>query len=93
MEGPLTAAVLIVSTTAARDPSTDASASLLRDVIEGEGDGRWKVTSGRIVTDDELEIRKQVVDWADGPEPPNLIITTGGTGFAMADCTPEVAAA
>ena len=92
MDGPLTAAVLIVSTTAAQMPSTDASASTLRGVFEAEGQGRWKVASESIVADHVVQIQRQVTAWADGPEPPNLIVTTGGTGFAVADGTPEVAA-
>lgn len=90
MDGSLTAAVLIVSTTAARDPSADASAEILHNVLREDGGGRWRVIGETIVTDDVLQIQKQITLWADGPNPPNLIITTGGTGFAVADGTPEV---
>jgi len=90
MDGPLTAALLIVSTTAAQNPSADASAAILRDVLGDEGDGKWKLTGETIVTDDVVQIQRQITVWADGPEAPNLIITTGGTGFAVADGTPEV---
>ncbi|GJN81027.1 molybdenum cofactor biosynthesis protein Gephyrin [Purpureocillium lilacinum] len=89
MDGPLTAALLIVSTTAAQNPSADASAAILRDVLGDEGDGKWKLTGETIVTDDVVQIQRQITVWADGPEAPNLIITTGGTGFAVADGTPE----
>ncbi|POR39099.1 Gephyrin [Tolypocladium paradoxum] len=89
MDGPLTAAILIVSTTAAQDPSADASAGILRDVLREDGGGKWEVAGESIVTDDVLQIQKQITVWADGPSPPNLIITTGGTGFAVADGSPE----
>ncbi|PFH60273.1 hypothetical protein XA68_11193 [Ophiocordyceps unilateralis] len=88
-EKPLTATVLIVSTTASQDPSTDASAALLRQVFKDDGGGRWQVVGESIVPDDVLRIQHQVIAWADGSSPPNLIITTGGTGFAVADSTPE----
>lgn len=90
MDSPLTAALLIVSTTAAEDPSTDASASILRNVLAEDGGGKWKVTGESIVSDDVLAIQRQIMQWTDGADAPHLIITTGGTGFAVADETPEV---
>lgn len=90
MDGPLTAAILIVSTTAAKDPSTDASSAVLTDVFKAEGAERWQVKETQIVADDVLEIQRQVMAWASGENGINLIITTGGTGFARCDGTPEV---
>ncbi|TWU73244.1 hypothetical protein ED733_001213 [Metarhizium rileyi] len=85
----LTAAILIVSTTAAREPSADASASILHNVLADGGGGRWRVTAEIIVSDDVIAIQAQITRWADGPDAPHLIITTGGTGFAVSDRTPE----
>lgn len=90
MDGKLTAAILIVSTTAAEDPSTDASASVLRGVLAEDGQGKWEVRGEGIVSDNVLAIQRQITQWTDGPDPPSLIITTGGTGFAVSDGTPEV---
>jgi gephyrin len=90
MDGPLKIAILIVSTTAAEDPSTDSSAQALQGVIEGQGPGKWSVDNTAIVTDDVSAIQRQLMALADGPEAANLIITTGGTGFSVADVTPEV---
>lgn len=90
MDGSLRAAILIVSTTAAQDPSADAAGDVLKTVFSAEGDGKWFVQSTQIVSDDVLAIQKQVLAWTDGLEAPNLIITTGGTGFAISDSTPEV---
>ena len=90
MATPLKAAILIVSTTAAKDPSTDASAEVLRNVLDDQGPGKWDLIGTEIVTDDVLAIQRQITAWADGPDGVNLIITTGGTGFAVADGTPEV---
>ena len=85
----LTAAVLVVSTTASKDPSTDASDSTLRSVFESDGGRNWEVVETKIVSDDVPQIQQQITRWTDGAEPVNLIITTGGTGFAVTDYTPE----
>ncbi|PON25580.1 gephyrin [Trichoderma gamsii] len=92
MDGPFNAAVLIVSTTAAKDPSADASASVLREVLLQDGGGRWDVVDERIVSDNVFDIQRNIMLWADGPNAVNLIITTGGTGFSVADVTPEAVA-
>ncbi len=88
MDGSLTAVILIVSTTAAKEPSTDATAPILKEVIDGAG--KWSVVGQAIVSDDVSAIQQQIMQWTDGPDAPNLIVTTGGTGFAIADGTPEV---
>ena len=91
MAQPLTAAILVVSTTAAQDPSSDAATSVLQGVLQEQGQDKWKVTGSRIVTDDALSIQRQIRNWTDGPgDAPQLVITTGGTGFAVSDVTPEV---
>ncbi|KAF4975400.1 hypothetical protein FZEAL_7809 [Fusarium zealandicum] len=90
--GPLKAALLIVSTTAAQDPSADASGPILSQVLKDEGNGKWEVQDTKIVADDILAIQRQITAWADGPDGINLIVTTGGTGFATGDGTPEAVA-
>ncbi|TEA20766.1 Gephyrin [Colletotrichum sidae] len=91
MAAPLKVALLIVSTTASKDPSTDKSELVLKDVIEQEGGGKWVVKESKIVQDHAPQIQRQIMLWADvGPEDGvNLILTTGGTGFAVSDSTPE----
>jgi hypothetical protein len=89
----LKVAILIVSTTASKDPSTDASQITLSDVLEKEGDGKWELVDTKIVSDVVTQIQRQIMLWADVAEGEgviNLIVTTGGTGFATADNTPEV---
>lgn len=90
MDTPLTATILIVSTTAALHLSTDGAGTVLRDVFNVDGAGKWTVTDQKIVSDNVIDIQKQIMQWTDGPDAPNVILTTGGTGFAVSDCTPEV---
>ena len=87
--GRLKAALLIVSTTAAKDASADASGPILTQVLKDEGDGKWEIHDTKIVSDDVLAIQRQITTWTDGPDTVNLVVTTAGTGFATGDSTPE----
>ncbi|KAK4166056.1 Gephyrin [Cladorrhinum sp. PSN259] len=90
MSSPLKAAILVVSTTAAKDPSTDAAEATLRNVFDQDGAGQWTVTESKIVSDVTTEIQRQITLWTDNTDNAvNLVVTTGGTGFAIADNTPE----
>jgi gephyrin len=86
----LKAAILVVSETASKDASTDKCIPILKDVFSNVGDGQWEVTETVIVPDDVLTIQKTIRGWADCHEPVNLVVTSGGTGFATKDVTPEV---
>ncbi|KAK4204916.1 putative Gephyrin [Triangularia verruculosa] len=89
----LRAAILVVSTTAAKDPTTDAAEATLRSVFEQDGGNQWTVAETQIVSDDLAEIQRQIALWTEpvdtGKDAINLVVTTGGTGFAVADRTPE----
>ncbi|KAJ8060489.1 hypothetical protein OCU04_010811 [Sclerotinia nivalis] len=82
------AAILIVSTTAAKDASTDSSGPVLRDVFE-DTNGQWEVVETKIVSDNVTDIQRSVMSWTDQENIINVVITTGGTGFAASDNTPE----
>lgn len=86
----LKAAILVVSTTASKDPSADSSGAILKDVFEKEGGGKWDVLETKIVGDDVLDIQRIITGWTDLEDAVNVVITTGGTGFAISDSTPEV---
>lgn len=86
----LKAAILIVSETASQDASTDKCIPILRDVFANLGNDQWEVASTEIVPDSVLDIQKCIRTWTDSAEPLNLIVTSGGTGFATKDVTPEV---
>ena len=90
---PLRPAILIVSDTAASDPSTDRTAPILSDVFREDGTDKWTNPVTEIVGDDVKDIQRVVRTWTDrygdDGERINLIVTTGGTGFARRDWTPE----
>lgn len=80
---PLRIAVLTVSDT--RDEASDRSGALLVERLTGAG---HELAGKAIVVDDIEAIRHQVRCWADDPDL-DVIISTGGTGFAQRDVTPE----
>lgn len=80
---PLRIAVLTVSDT--RDEETDKSGQLLTERLTSAG----HELAGRSIIRDEVDaIRAQVRAWVDNDEV-DVIISTGGTGFAPRDVTPE----
>jgi molybdenum cofactor biosynthesis protein B len=80
---PLRIAVLTVSDT--RTAQTDTSGRLLAERVTGAG---HELAGRAIVPDDVEAIAGQVRAWADDPAV-DVILTTGGTGFAPRDVTPE----
>lgn len=89
-ESKLKAAILVVSETASQDSSADKCIPILQDVFAQLGNDQWEVASTEIVTDNVLHIQKSIRAWADCEKPANLVVTSGGTGFATKDVTPEV---
>ena len=80
---PLRIAVLTVSDT--RDADSDKSGRLLAERLTAAG----HALAGKAVVRDEVEaIRAQVRGWAEDDDV-DVIIATGGTGFAPRDVTPE----
>ena len=80
---PLRIAVLTVSDT--RTEETDKSGALIAERLTAAG---HELAAKAIVADDAETIRSQIRDWADDAGV-DLIISTGGTGFAPRDVTPE----
>lgn len=80
---PLRIAVLTISDT--RDEHTDTSGALLAERLRSAG---HELAARAIVRDEVEAIRAQVRRWVDAPEI-DLILSTGGTGFAPRDVTPE----
>ena len=80
---PLRIAVLAISDT--RTEATDTSGALLAGRLTGAG---HELAARKLVPDDIEAIRGIVRQWSDDPGV-DVIITTGGTGFAPRDLTPE----
>ncbi len=86
-------AVLTVSDT--RQTDSDTGGKLIIDALKQAG---HTVTDYTITKDDPTQIQAQLKSWlgtADQPpatnhQPPDLIVTTGGTGIARRDTTVEV---
>ncbi len=88
---PLRPAILIISETAFKDPTTDRAGNVLRETLKAEGGDKWTEPWIEIVPDDATSIQNAVHKWTDDDQnSANMIITTGGTGFAVKDITPEV---
>lgn len=88
----LRAAIIIVSETASRDPSTDKGIPALQNAFADNGGHQWSAEDTSIVTDNVLDIQRAITVRTDGENPVNLLVTSGGTGFAQKDVTPEVRA-
>src|SRR5512136_1728151 len=77
--------ILTVSDRSSRNERQDASGPLLKRMAESQG---WTVERQSIVPDDLAGIRETLIHWADAVHL-DVILTTGGTGFAPRDVTPE----
>ncbi len=77
--------VLTVSDRSFQGVRVDNSGPVLEEMILAFG---WKVTRSGIVPDEMDLIRETLIEWADSGEL-DVILTTGGTGFAPRDITPE----
>jgi len=86
----LAVAILIVSTTVAAGQSPDSTGPKLKELLETSDSRKWAVRDICVVPDDLSQIQQQIKAWTDAVAPPSLILTSGGTGFALADITPEV---
>lgn len=78
--------ILTISDRSARGERVDASGPLIHSIIIERL--KWVVAIEHIVPDDRAIIRETLSAWCDDLKL-NLILTTGGTGFAPRDVTPE----
>ena len=79
------AAVLTVSDRSFRGERPDGGGPLVVEVLRGAG---YEVVRTAVVPDEQPEIEAVLREMADGGEV-QLLVTTGGTGFAPRDVTPE----
>ncbi|XP_047243493.1 gephyrin b isoform X6 [Girardinichthys multiradiatus] len=80
--------VLTVSDSCFRNLAEDRSGINLKDLVHDPSLLGGMIVAYKIVPDEIDEIKETLVDWCDEKEL-NLILTTGGTGFAPRDVTPE----
>ncbi|XP_033003496.1 gephyrin isoform X1 [Lacerta agilis] len=80
--------VLTVSDSCFRNLAEDRSGINLKDLVQDPSLLGGTVSAYKIVPDEIDEIKETLIDWCDEKEL-NLILTTGGTGFAPRDVTPE----
>ena len=77
--------ILTVSDRSSRGEREDVSGPALAHLVEAEG---WSMTKQEVLPDQESAIRDLLISWVDSAEV-DVILTTGGTGFAPRDVTPE----
>ncbi|KAK6297737.1 hypothetical protein J4Q44_G00323200 [Coregonus suidteri] len=80
--------VLTVSDSCFRNLAEDRSGINLKDLVHDPSLLGGSISAYKIVPDEIDEIKETLMDWCDEKEL-NLILTTGGTGFAPRDVTPE----
>ena len=80
---PLTAAVLTVSDSSARGERVDLSGPAVAEILKRK---KFTVVATEIVADDQENIQQAIVRLA---AKARLVATTGGTGIAERDVTPE----
>jgi molybdenum cofactor synthesis domain-containing protein len=85
VEASIRFGILTISDRSARGAQEDASGPALRQAVIAQG---WQVVQQGLVPDDLLRIRDTLVAWADSGDI-DVLLTTGGTGFARRDVTPE----
>ena len=78
-------AILTVSDRASSGERPDASGPALTELVEAEG---YQVVKQDIVPDEISAIQNKLLAWSDAAET-DVVLTTGGTGVAPRDVTPE----
>ena len=78
-------AVLTISDKGSRGERKDLSGPVLKEMMESIG---AEIVYENIIADEKKEIKEALIEIADHKKA-DLILTTGGTGFAKRDITPE----
>jgi len=79
----VTAAVLTISDTCSRGEKTDRSGPAVAEALEQRG---FRIATRGVVPDDNPTIQQKLIEMCASSR---LVVTTGGTGIAPRDVTPE----
>jgi molybdopterin adenylyltransferase len=82
----ITIGVLTISDGAAKGERHDLSGERIRELVTQLPDAR--IEASKIIPDEQEQIATVLREWSDQKKL-NLILTTGGTGLAPRDVTPE----
>ena len=77
--------ILTISDRSAIGEREDQSGPLLTEIVRSKG---WTVVETTVLPDEAAQISSLLKQWSDSGNA-DLILTTGGTGFAIRDVTPE----
>ncbi|CAO3613802.1 unnamed protein product [Cunninghamella blakesleeana] len=92
MSQPFTVGIITVSDSSFEDRSKDKSGPLLNELVSGStsstNESLFKVTQQTILPDEKEQVENIVKVWSDENKL-ELILLTGGTGFAERDITPD----
>jgi len=77
--------ILTVSDRSSRGERADTSGPALAELVKEQG---WTVSRQEIVPDEFESIKETLLAWCEDNET-DVILATGGTGFAPRDVTPE----
>jgi molybdopterin adenylyltransferase len=83
------AAIITISTSKAQGAGEDESGPLLRELAERSG---TQIIGEDLIADDRQLIQQRLLHWVE-VEKCSLVLTTGGTGLAPDDVTPEATGA
>lgn len=86
-ETPIRAAVLTVSDRCSRGETVDTAGPALVEMLRSRLGA--EITAAACLPDERLQIASLLRRWAGDASPPDLILTTGGTGLSARDVTPE----
>jgi len=84
----ISVAILTVSDSCSKGEAEDLSGPLLKQLVLDDSTLNGEVVATKCVPDNIEDIRRVLVSWSDGSNV-DIILTTGGTGFAARDVTPE----
>jgi len=77
--------ILTVSDRSSRGERPDTSGPALAELVQSQG---WQVVRQEVVPDEIEAIKGKFQSWSDSGDT-DVILATGGTGFAPRDVTPE----